>query len=35
MLTPVEWDTVKRDCDKISYCCFALEDQGPGEVVSV
>ncbi|MDP7491900.1 MAG: hypothetical protein QGG26_02950 [Candidatus Undinarchaeales archaeon] len=32
MLTPEEWDTIKRDCDKIGYCCFTSEDQGPGEV---
>ncbi|MDP7078467.1 MAG: DUF438 domain-containing protein [Candidatus Undinarchaeales archaeon] len=32
LLTPEEWDTVKRDCDKIGYCCFTPEDQGPKEV---
>ncbi len=25
--TPEEWDEVKRECDKIGYCCFTLEDQ--------
>ena len=27
VLTPEEWEKVKRDCDKIGYCCFTPEDQ--------
>lgn len=27
VLTKEEWDEVKKDCDKIGYCCFAPDDQ--------
>lgn len=27
-LAPEEWNRVKKDCDKIGYCCFTPEDQG-------
>ncbi len=27
VLTPAEWDEVKRGCDAIGYCCFKPEDQ--------
>jgi len=27
VLTPEEWEKVKRDCDKIGYCCFTPEDR--------
>lgn len=27
VLTPEEWDKVKRECDKLGYCCFTPEDQ--------
>ena len=26
-LTPERWEKVKRECDKIGYCCFTPEDQ--------
>jgi hypothetical protein len=29
-LTPEEWEKVKRECDKIGYCCFTPEDQQKG-----
>lgn len=29
VLTPQEWADVKRDCDKIGYCCFTPGDQCP------
>jgi DUF438 domain-containing protein len=27
ILSPEEWEKVKKDCDKIGYCCFTPEDQ--------
>lgn len=27
VLTPEEWEEVKRECDKIGYCCFTPEDR--------
>ncbi len=27
VLSPEEWETVKKQCDKIGYCCFTPEDQ--------
>ncbi|MBI2287803.1 MAG: DUF438 domain-containing protein, partial [Chloroflexi bacterium] len=27
VLTEKEWDDIKRECDKIGYCCFTPEDQ--------
>jgi uncharacterized protein (DUF2249 family)/iron-sulfur cluster repair protein YtfE (RIC family) len=27
VLTPEDWDKVKKECDKIGYCCFTPEDQ--------
>jgi DUF438 domain-containing protein len=27
-LTSQEWQEVKKECDKIGYCCFAPEDRG-------
>lgn len=27
VLSDEEWEEVKRDCDKIGYCCFTPEDQ--------
>lgn len=27
VLTPEEWEKVKKDCDKIGYCCFTPGDQ--------
>lgn len=30
VLTPEEWEEVKRECDKIGYCCFTPEDQKGG-----
>ena len=28
VLTPEEWEKIKKACDKIGYCCFTPEDQG-------
>ncbi|MBI4285593.1 MAG: DUF438 domain-containing protein [Chloroflexi bacterium] len=30
VLTPEEWAEVKRECDKIGYCCFTPQDQIKG-----
>lgn len=31
-----EWDAVKKDCDKIGYCCYTPPDQTkPGQVVTL
>jgi len=27
VLTPEEWEKIKKECDKIGYCCFTREDQ--------
>jgi DUF438 domain-containing protein len=27
VLSPEEWEEVKKECDKIGYCCFTPEDQ--------
>jgi len=27
VLSPEEWEKVKKECDKIGYCCFTPEDQ--------
>ncbi len=27
VLTPEDWEKVKKECDKIGYCCFTPEDQ--------
>ena len=27
-LTSQEWQEVKKECDKIGYCCFTPENQG-------
>lgn len=27
ILTPQEWEEVKKDCNKIGYCCFTPQDQ--------
>jgi hypothetical protein len=27
VLTKKEWEEVKKECDKIGYCCFTPEDQ--------
>lgn len=27
VLSPEEWEAVKKECDKIGYCCFTPEDQ--------
>jgi len=40
VLTKEEWDEVKKDCDKIGYCCFSPEDSeqtGPedGKIVQL
>ncbi|MBI4332343.1 MAG: DUF438 domain-containing protein [Chloroflexi bacterium] len=34
LLTPVEWDEVKKGCDNIGYCCFTPQDVAP-EVVEL
>lgn len=26
LLSPDEWEKVKKECDKIGYCCFTPED---------
>ncbi|MBI4187345.1 MAG: DUF438 domain-containing protein [Chloroflexi bacterium] len=31
MLSDAEWDEVKRECDKIGYCCFTPADVQPKE----
>jgi hypothetical protein len=30
VLTPEDWEKVKKECDKIGYCCFTPEDQKEG-----
>ncbi|MBI2909402.1 MAG: DUF438 domain-containing protein [Chloroflexi bacterium] len=36
VLTPEEWEEVKRECDKIGYCCFTPADQPKeGKVVDL
>jgi uncharacterized protein (DUF2249 family) len=27
VLSPEEWEEVKKECDKVGYCCFTPEDQ--------
>ncbi len=27
VLSPEEWEKVKKECDKVGYCCFTPEDQ--------
>ncbi|HDZ27137.1 hypothetical protein LCGC14_0943040 [marine sediment metagenome] len=31
VLSPEEWEEVKRECDKMGYCCFTPEDVTKGE----
>ncbi len=28
VLSPAEWEEVKKECDRVGYCCFTPEDQG-------
>lgn len=32
VLSPQEWEEIKKECDKIGYCCFTPEDQQEGVV---
>ena len=33
VLSPEEWEKVKRECDKLGYCCFTPQDATKGEEI--
>ncbi len=35
VLSPEEWEEVKRECDKVGYCCFTPGDQTKEEIVEL
>ena len=35
LLTDKEWDEVKKECDKIGYCCFTPEDVAGDDIVEL
>lgn len=35
VLSPEEWEKVKKDCDKLGYCCFTPGDQKKEEIMEL
>jgi hypothetical protein len=35
VLTAEQWQTIKKECDKLGYCCFTPEDQSQEEIMEL